>query len=200
MRATKRAAFTVVEVVIGLAIVAILSAIILGAASGYMRESKISDTASALKDLGTSIRNFKNTVGNYPARLSDLSTAILSTDKTSCSTANPTVVTFGATNAAKWPKAGPFYWRAIPRTGIQLPLGATSDGLVRTSTNTSAGYLQIKIFGVRLTDARELNRQLDGTPDADAPDGSNSTGSVQWSVPTGDVVDVTYNVPIGTTC
>lgn len=200
---SEKSGFSLTEVIIAVAVMAVLGAVVVPAITGYLDRSRVQKSAVVLNDLANALVNFRTTVTDSPKRLSHLSTVIASADTTDCTGTSPTTfVAYGATNAPKWTTAGPYYPKAISKTGFPLPIGIANDIVVRTSANTTAGFLKITIPNVGLSDANELNKLVDGPNDANAANQTNATGAVQWStVPSSNLlVTVTYSVPVANSC
>ena len=191
------------EIVVAVAIMALLTAVTLPTISQYLADQEIDTTASTLAALKSSISTFRATVGNSPSRLTHLTRAIINTDTTSCTgrgIATP-LVQYGITNAGKWTQGAPYYPKALSVKGFPLPIGTASDTLTRTASSLTAAFLNITIRSVRFQDADALNDLVDGLADGNNANRSNTTGTVQWGVPNStDRVDVTYSVSIGKTC
>ena len=195
-----RKAFSLPEIIVTLAIAAILGGVLIPRIAGYVDGQRIDTTMATLNALAASIGKFRSTVTDYPGRLSDLSTPIANGDLTACNGVAPTTaVTYGATNGPKWTIFGPYYPKSISKTGFPLPIGVANDQITRTSANTTAGQLVITIPNVTIDDARDLNTKMDG--DADQVGGDNTTGSIQYGVPPASkLVTVTFRVPAGNSC
>jgi type II secretory pathway pseudopilin PulG len=183
-------------------VMAVLTAVLLPAVAGFLRDQKIVETAETLADLQNSITTFKATVGTYPSRLTHLGKAITANDTTSCTGRAPaTPLTAYAASSTVWKRGGPYYPRATSDKGFDLPIGTASDTLFRTSSSTTTGFLGIKMPLVPIQDARALNGYIDGTTDLDQGDRSNTTGTIQWGVPDArDRVDVIYYISVSRVC
>lgn len=200
---TVRRGFTVMEIVVAVALMAILTAITFPTISKYLSDQEIDTTASTLTDLKNAIASFRATVGNSPSRLTHLTKAIASTDSTSCTGRAPAtpLTLYGATNAPKWLTTGPFYPKPLSVYGTVLPIGTASDTLFRTAASLTASFLNITIHFVRFQDADALNDLMDGPGDGNNADRSNSTGVIRWTAPNAtERVDLTYSVSIGRVC
>jgi general secretion pathway protein G len=64
--------FTLIELMIAVAIIGILAAVVVPNFMGYLRRAKVSAAKTELKVLADSILNFNLDTGRYPARLNDL--------------------------------------------------------------------------------------------------------------------------------
>lgn len=203
-RRTVRAAFTMAEIIVALAIMAVLGGVIIPRIAGYVDSQRISSTADTLTDLANAIKTFKTKVGFYPGQLTQLADSVQSTapaDTTDCRPGVGTLQLFTSTQVTNWRNApGPFYPKAISTTGLQLPIGLASNPVIRSSNNTTAGTLAITINFVNIDDARDLNTLIDGPTDVDVS-GANATGAVRYGAPPANKqVTVTYVVPVGQTC
>lgn len=69
---TLRDAFTLIEIMIAIAIIAILTAVIAPNFVGYMKKSRISSTESTIRMLEGAINMFNAHTGQYPGRLVEL--------------------------------------------------------------------------------------------------------------------------------
>lgn len=199
----RRPGFTLVEIVVAVAIMALLTAVTLPTVAQYLSDQKIATTASTLTALKNGIATFRANVVVSPSRLTHLTRAITSTDTTSCTGRGIALpfAPYGSVAALRWSIAGPYYPKALSTYGLQVPIGTISDTLSRTAAAGTASYLNITIRNVRFQDAVKLNDLMDGTADVNQADRSNTTGAVQWGVPDAhERVSVTYSVSIGRLC
>lgn len=202
----RRAAFTVVEVVIAVAMIAILAALTLPTVAEYQSNKKIEETADILTDLKNSIQNFRYYVGNSPGRLTHLTRQITSGvggDLTSCTGIGNAIpaTTYTTTNTGKWPQGAPYYPKQLSANGLPVPIGIISDTLFRNAIAGNTSFLSITIRNARYQDARGLNDLMDGPKDTDQSNRSNTTGVLQWGVPnSAERVDISYRVSIGSAC
>jgi hypothetical protein len=183
-------------------VAAILGGALIPRIASYLDSQRIESTATTLTTLATSIAKFRSTITDYPGRLSDLSTPILTGDATACNGVAPTtLVTYGATNSGRWTIYGPYYPKSISRTGFPLPIGVANDQILRTSGISAAGQIVITVPNVTIDDARDLNTRMDGPADVDQVGGSNTTGSIHYGAPPANkLVTLTYRMPAGNTC
>jgi hypothetical protein len=174
--ATARRAFTLVEVVIGLAAVVVVGAVIAVMTTDKRRQSRVETDIETLRDLTASIHQFDTSVSVFPSSLVQLTTRPIATDNNSCAA---DLLAAGVTN---WANAGPFY--SVPIVApIALEIGSLQLSLTRVGATTPAtirAILQMSIASVDITDAIEVNRQVD----EDVVVGNASaTGTVQFAAP-----------------
>ena len=67
-----RSGFTFIELIIALAILAVLSVVIIPGTFRYLKQSKITKTETTLSTLRTAINSYYASVGKYPTSLTDL--------------------------------------------------------------------------------------------------------------------------------
>lgn len=182
-RYTKAGGFTAVEILVALAIVAVLSAIVVPQIVGRIRESKQSALSQTLFGLSQGIAEYKKAVTRYPSHLSLLTTAPGATAKDACG--NPLTVA----NKNNW--RGPYVSRQLLSTGIPMGDGQILDSLVRVSGPPT--YLHIRTTNVDRVVADGLEVELDGTATVD----SLNTGTIRYTAPDPqNQVTLTYSIPI----
>ncbi|MBA2686563.1 MAG: prepilin-type N-terminal cleavage/methylation domain-containing protein [Gemmatimonadaceae bacterium] len=190
--------FSIVEIVVAIAIMAVLGAIVVPSVGSYLDRKRVEDSAATLDSLRVAIGRFRTATADYPGRLSHLTKRITTSDRTACNTAANTIVNYVAGSQTGWDNNGPFWDRSIPRTGIPLSIGTVLDSMHRTSTSVLPGAMVMTIPGVFIGEARELNLLEDGPLDANQADGSNTTGTVQFTSSTSSTV--TYFIPVANSC
>lgn len=176
-----RKAFTLVEMVTALAIIAIMAVVLVPQVMGRLRDSESGALVSNLSGLASAAASYHADIGRYPRRLSNLSTAISATQKDLCGVQVP--------DANDW--NGPYSDRSVTTTG--LPSGASMilDTIIRSPTSavytTAFGNMVFLATGVDSTSWVKADAVLDG-------DGSISTGTVTWT--TNGLDTLKYLVPI----
>jgi type II secretory pathway pseudopilin PulG len=168
-------AFTLAEVIVAVAIIALLSAVTIPTVMSRLAVGRGNAVAAELASLGAGLRAFNTNVGTYPKNLSYLSGAP-TTPLNYCGLAiTPTAI-------AQW--RGPYVSRFI--TGNYVLDNTT----VVDATTYSAGpppYLQIVLNGVNADLARAVEEAVDGPVIAN----SFTTGSFTYTSPNG-----VYRVPV----
>ncbi len=175
------AGFTAVEILVSLAIVAILSAIVVPEIMGRIRESRRSALSQTLFGLTQGISEYKKATTRYPFQLSLLTRPpIANTDKDACGTF------LSPTNANNW--RGPYVSRQLLATGIPMGDGTIIDALERTSSTPT--YLLMNVTNVDTEIALLLESELDGAV------ANPSTGTIRYTTPVAGQVTLSYSIPI----
>jgi prepilin-type N-terminal cleavage/methylation domain-containing protein len=187
---------TLIEVVVGLAIVAVVAAIVFYA---IPRESpgdrdRYNGVATDLYGLAQAIAgneptrgqsSFRWVIGAYPSALSQLTTPVTTANTNICG------ATFSAAQVAKW--LNPFWPRVLLTGGTILASGFTlQDALVRlTSVPTPglniAGTMALRFSSVTLADAQGLDAIVDDAV-------SGTTGTLRYAAT--DPTSVDYYILI----
>ena len=194
-----KSGFTLIEAAVGLTIAAVLAAAFYfsfnassSAQGGDDRAQRAAAAAASLFDIASAIAalettnppvSFLQTVGAYPAKLSQITTQITTADRNSCN--RPTDAYLGTTppNPAVNPGytqgwKGPYYIVAFPLNGtVQLAPGfIVQDSMIRIpssppgnnpSANQKAGRLQMVFNGVTQADAVALDVAVDSVTNRD---------------------------------
>lgn len=191
-RSERRGAFTLVEVIVALAVILILAAVAVPQLGGYLDQKRIEDTAALLVKIRDALygpaTSFRSVVQANASRLSHLSTPIVNGDDDSCGN------NYSNAERNRWPNGGPYVNFIIdPVSGLATPIGQANDLLTRIT----GGGTRLRITWpntVTLADAQALDVYVDGTL-------SGTTGTVQWTPQTGtDMATLLYDVPINNTC
>lgn len=180
----KRSGFTAVEIVVALAIVAVLSALVVPQIVGRIRESRRSALSQTLFGLTQGIAEYKKAVTRYPFQLSLLTTPpVAGTDKDACGNV------LLSTNTNNW--RGPYVSRQLLITGISMGDGNISDTLQRIAGPPT--YLLMNVRNVDTEIAELLEAELDAPPPA-VP--NPATGTIRYTTPVGGQVILSYSIPI----
>lgn len=164
-------AFSLVEVLVALAIMTVLAGILIPGLNGKLRDSRTSSVAQTISGLNSGMAEFKKAVGRYPGTLTQL-------------TANPTVsnrdicgTLMTQSSTVLW--RGPYLSRDF--VGAGMPVG---DGLIDadvrrfptsvTSSPPIIAYALIDIQNIETATAADLDLQLDGVAD-------NVNGAIRYT-------------------
>jgi prepilin-type N-terminal cleavage/methylation domain-containing protein len=189
--------FTLVEVVVALAVILILAAVALPSVTGYVQQQRVDATAAQLAVVRDALynpaipTNFYETIGTNAGRLSELDSGLIAGDNTyATGTDDSCGGTFTNGERNKW--AGPYVtYNSERSTGMMTPIGRVEDTLTRAAGNIS----QLTFINASLDDAQLLDATVDGG-------GGYNAGTVQWTPQNGTngLVTLYYRVAINATC
>lgn len=187
---TLRRGFTVLEILIGIALIAIMSAAVIPALMGRVRDAQTSALGQSLFSLSQAIFEYRKAVTSYPGELVLLATKPLGTNTDLCGN------NIGTGNANSW--RGPYVSRELVSGGI----GIGDAQIVNTLRRTPAApalptSLYIDVTMVDTLTAVDLEAQFDG-------DANPGTGSIRYSNgPVGSIpaaapgtVTLSYAMPV----
>lgn len=176
-----RTGFSLIEVLVGLAIVVVLAAVVTPNLVGMLDDARVERGVTSLQNLSDAIAAFEEDVKEYPATLTQLTAPVTGDDPNSCGS------TFSPGHAQQW--AGPYLNRLVPVTGIPIAIGTAQIELTREGDG-KAGVLRIAVPQTTEVDAIEINRRIDG-------DGDPSGGAVHWTATdTEGMVTLYYLTPV----
>lgn len=167
---------TIVEVLIALAILAIIAAVVLPTTAGQLREGHATALANQLANLREAIGNYRQNVGAYPISLTQLTTQpVGGTD--ACGTA----LSNGEVNGWR----GPYINQNIVGN---VPVGNAIivASLARTTSGTAV-LLQMRAARVENDIASDLEEQFDGNANF-------GTGTILWTAAGDDTL--IFQIPI----
>ena len=159
-----RRAMTLVEVLVALAILAILAAVVIPTSAGQLRQGHAAALANQLTNLRAAIANYRDNVGAYPEDLTQLTTAPVAGSDDSCNA--------DLSNAEINAWRGPYINQHV--TG-PVPVGNASilTALTRIAAGAAAD-LQIQATGVDNDIALSLEEHFDGNNNL-------SAGNITWT-------------------
>jgi prepilin-type N-terminal cleavage/methylation domain-containing protein len=176
--------FTVMELAIVLAVIAILAAALTPAVLGKIRESRTAAVSQTLFGLNQAINEYKKAVTRYPSQLT-----LLTTRPVAGSTTDLCSNTLTAAHVAAW--RGPYTSRTILSTGIVLGDVTIQNALTRVVTTAPFGELIIAANAVDTTTVNMLERELDGDV------ASGAAGTIRWTLIGGTpTANLQYVMPI----
>jgi type IV pilus assembly protein PilE len=178
--------FTLMEILVALAIMAVLAAVIVPSLSQQIRSSNSTGLSQNLQSINNALQKYREDVGYYTQDLTLLTTkpsAPASTD--ACGT------TLSSSDVALWD--GPYLTLAISSNGIQSGDAVISTTLTRSPANTSnstvlEGTLTVLADGVTSKVADDVEAQFDASST-----NSITTGTVRYSSTTSQL---TFVIPI----
>jgi type II secretory pathway pseudopilin PulG len=151
--------------VVGLAIVAVMAAVLIPALHSHIEDARINKIASDLTSIADAIREYDKHMGTYPIDLSQLVTKpVAQTDANSCG------VKLTAAEVVLW--RGPYLPSAAPYLeGEDTIFAALSR---KASTTKDADILQILVRQPSKSTVNELDSLFDRDTDLNA-------GTITWS-------------------
>lgn len=198
-RLRSRLGFTAVEVLVALAIVAVLSAIVIPEIIGRIRESRQSALSQTFFGLSQGIAEYRKAVTRYPYQLKLLTQAPvhLSSDSASKDVCGNNL---NPSHINNW--RGPYVSRQLLETGVKMGDGHIQNQLRRIQVGNSF-FLQIDASGIDTTIAVGLEDEFDGTSLNPTTTGTirYQTGAlplpstVTTGAPAG-MVNLSYSIPI----
>lgn len=165
MLTSGRRGMTLMEVLIAIAILAIIAAVVIPTSAGQLRQGHSAALANQLTNLRQAIANYRENVGAYPASLAQLTTQPVAGDDDACGA--------NLSNAELNAWRGPYVNQNIVAA---MPVGNAliSTALIRTTVSGTTGDLQIEATGVDNDIALALEQQFDGNNNLAA-------GNITWT-------------------
>jgi general secretion pathway protein G len=174
------AAFTLAEILVALAIIAVVGAVVIPALRAQIEESRISKMVVDLRSIAQAIREYEKHVGTYPADLSELTTRpVAGTDKNSCG------VILTAPEVALW--RGPY----LPSPAPYIEGEDTIFGNLKRKNGSTKNpdILQISVRQPPMATALKVDSLFDG-------DGDLTAGTITWNTNLFPQGQMFYSEPI----
>ena len=161
------AGFTLAEVLVTLALIALLGAALLPVVAGQILKGDAGRVTEDLRSVQIGVEQFLGDIRRYPGRYSDLSKVITvaNTD------INGTAYTAGL--VSKW--AGPYVAKDTVTASVPTGYGGSITNTFMRVLNTNAiNYLTIVITGIGGTDFDRIDLQFDGVV-------NRTSGLLRWN-------------------
>jgi prepilin-type N-terminal cleavage/methylation domain-containing protein len=175
LRTRRERGFTLIEIVVMLAIMLVLASVIAPSLIAYADQQRAEETAAILttvRDGLVGTNGFRSTIGINAGRVSQLTTQPVANnaaqDDDSCG------AFIKAADATQWTNNAPYAPFTIPRNGLVTPIGLAEDTLWRIPNTNANGVLMVVFKTVDLRDVL----LVDGV--VDAGDGSGA-GFIRWT-------------------
>lgn len=177
--------FTTAEILVSLAIIAVLTAVVMPVVTQRILHARTSALSQTLFGLSQGIAEYKKAVSLYPGQLT-----LLTTTPTVGVATDACGNLLTQSNINNW--RGPYVSRQILSTGIPMGDGLIQNSMTRTTSGTST-VLLINTSDVDTKMATDLEADLDNPPPA-VP--NPLTGTVRYTTPVGGQVTLSYSIPI----
>ncbi len=168
--------FTLAEILVALALIALLAAVLLPTVAGQILKGDAGRTVQDLSAVRSGAEQFLADIHRYPGKYSDLSKAV--------TTANTDILgaVYNATMVAKW--KGPYVTKDTVSSVVETGFGGSIQNTLGKYTNTNGvQYLTVLVFGISGSDFDKIDEQVDGAP------ANRTSGLLRWG--TGAGVDTT---------
>jgi prepilin-type N-terminal cleavage/methylation domain-containing protein len=153
-RATRRHGFTLVEVLVILAILAALAAVLVPTVSNQVRKADLGRVTGDLTNLRTGVEAFLVNVHRYPADIEDLVFPIDGADADINGSGYP------AGLQSRW--EGPYIDRVIAAgDSLETGFGGLIADEFAITTDAGVDYLTVRIFGIALPEFTVLDANID---------------------------------------
>ncbi len=164
----KRKGFTLAEVLVTLAIIAVMAAVLLPALNQQISKGDVGRLASDLTNIQTAIQAYVSDVHRYPNSVAQLTTSAGATDINNASIPSPL--------QSKW--KGPYVSRdVIASTGAGGTISPTFTASAAASSTNSVSYLGIVVSGIASADFANIEAILD---EGTASSTSTTAGVVRY--------------------
>lgn len=164
-RDARQRGFTLAEVLVTLAIIAIMAAVLLPALNSQLAKGDTGRLAADLVNIQTGSQAFVSDIRRYPSGFPELTTAL------TASSTDINAVAIPATSLPKW--KGPYVTRDV---------GNTAGGVISPTFTSSAGgngvnFLTVTVTGVSATDFANVEAILD----EGVAGGSSTSGAIRYN-------------------
>lgn len=197
----RRDGFTLAEVAVSAALIAILAAATVPSFSEYLDMRDAVTTANTLSQLAAGVTSFGSSVrsagttGTYPNKISSLTNQIVQASTLNSCKATTTMTANAVTT---YNASAPFVDFYVPVGGLKTPFGIVLDTMTRNPTTALVGTLAIDMQ-IDTIDALRLERVVDGDDGTVAANRTAGTLRITTSG-TARINNVQYLVPVGARC
>jgi prepilin-type N-terminal cleavage/methylation domain-containing protein len=154
----KLAGFTLAEILVALALIALLAAVLLPTVAGQILKGDAGRVMQDVQAVRSGIEQFLADVHRYPGKYSDLSKKIVASD---AGHVDINGAQYPAGLVANW--AGPYVTKdtasAVVMTGFG---GSIQNGFFKVANTNGINYVTIRILGITTADFDRIDTQVDG--------------------------------------
>jgi prepilin-type N-terminal cleavage/methylation domain-containing protein len=171
--------FTLAEILVALALIALLAAVLLPTVAGQIIKGDASRVAQDLEGVRVGISSFVADVHRYPGKYSDMSKLITTSDLD----INGAAYSNGLTK--QW--AGPYIAKDTINSVVPTGFGATIlNGFGKAANTNGVQYVNVRIIGIASADFDKIDAQIDG-PSTNSTQ-AQTTGLLRFITGTPDTV------------
>lgn len=184
MTRKSRNGFTLLEVLVALAIIAVMAAVMLPSLASRIRTANSANLTQNLKTVNDAIQKYRENVGYYPLQLVNLTTKPTTASTDACGS------TLSTTDVNSW--QGPYLALTVTTNGIQSGDASIENTLVRTPATTSSSTV---MDGTLTVTADNVSTAVDADAEAtlDAGSADANAGTIRYNSST---LVLTYVFPI----
>lgn len=166
-RTSPRRGFTLAELLVSLALIALLAAVLIPTVAGQLLKGDAGRVASDLNAVQTGIEQFLADVHRYPGKYSDLSKVITTTAATHTDILGNA---YTAGLVSKW--KGPYVTKDTLNAVVPTGFGGNIVNVFQSVANTNGvNYVAVVIAGISSADFNKIDEQIDGTASGGAATG-----------------------------
>ena len=171
--------FTLAEILVALALIALLAAVLLPTVAGQILKGDASRVSQDLEAVRAGISTFVADIHRYPGKYSDMSTQITITD----TDINGAVYSSGLTK--QW--NGPYLAKDTINSVIPTGFGGEIHNVFVKMPNTNGvQYVNVRVFGIAAADFDKIDQQIDGPSTSSTQ--ARTTGLLRFVAGTPDTV------------
>lgn len=168
-----RGGFTLAEMLVAMALLAVLSALVTPSMLVNIGKGERSRVAEDLQSTATSAQMFNTDLKRWPSTMGQLASTVGATDTDVLNEQ------YGATLASRW--NGPYFDRG---GDIGTTLKTGSGGRIRTTFGTGSWegrtYLKIEVEGIDEETAKQISQLLEGESLVGTDGTGDANGRVRW--------------------
>lgn len=147
--------FTLAEILVALALIALLAAVLLPTVAGQILKGDASRVSQDLEGVRAGMSGFLADVHRYPGKYSDMSKLITITD----TDINAAVYSLGLTKQWNGPYIGKDTINAVIPTGFG---GSILNDFGKAANTNGVQYVNVRIIGIAAADFDKIDAQIDG--------------------------------------
>lgn len=191
-----RTGFTLAEVMVAVAIMAIIASVFIPSLLSYLDTTRAESAKTSIDSVMAGVVRFRTAITKYPSALNMLTDSIRTSgvagglnSRNSCTGYATASGFFTTTEVTSWRTQGPFFTMPIATDGYPIGIGTMNNSIVRSPSTgtgtTSAALLFFSVPNVRTEDIDALELLYDATS-------NSSTGTIRWSASANGYATLSY--------